>query len=240
MQDLLISFSTGGEGDNETYIALRQELLNNPLIKTKLPDFIESKRTLAQYWQFIKYKFSTYAERRGYIWSSFSELLTHVEGLNTHSPGEIMIANKFLELNEEYIRAEWEKAIQRKHVDPEGAITISRTLIETTCKYILDQKDISYEDTLELPKLYKLVANNINLSPDTHTEQVFKQILGGCQTVVEGLGSLRNKLSDAHGRKKSQLKPHSRHAELAINLAGAMCIFLIDVYINQSKNQVSK
>ncbi len=60
-----------------------------------------------------------------------------------------------------------------------------------------------------------------------HTERVFKQILGGCQAVIEGLGSLRNRLSDAHGKGKAGVKPAPCHAELAVNLAGAMATFLI-------------
>jgi hypothetical protein len=44
--------------------------------------------------------------------------------------------------------------------------------------------------------------------------------------VVEGLGALRNRLSDAHGQGKRPVKPASRHAELAVNLAGATAVFL--------------
>ncbi|WP_448090692.1 abortive infection family protein [Pseudomonas azerbaijanoccidentalis] len=29
---------------------------------------------------------------------------------------------------------------------------------------------------------------------------MFKQFLGGCPAVIEGLGALRNRLSDAHGK----------------------------------------
>ncbi|HEV8614896.1 MAG TPA: abortive infection family protein [Methylomirabilota bacterium] len=43
----------------------------------------------------------------------------------------------------------------------------------------------------------------------------------------EGLGSLRNRLSDSHGRGKAGPKPASRHAELAVNLAGAVATFLM-------------
>jgi hypothetical protein len=56
---------------------------------------------------------------------------------------------------------------------------------------------------------------------------VFKQILGGCSAVVEGLGALRNRLSDAHGTGKSAVKPAARHAELAVNLAGALAVYLL-------------
>src|ERR1035437_6368529 len=48
----------------------------------------------------------------------------------------------------------------------------------------------TYDDSADLPKLYTLTAKQLNLSPSQHTEQLFRQILGGCQTVVEGLGAL--------------------------------------------------
>jgi hypothetical protein len=67
----------------------------------------------------------------------------------------------------------------------------------------------------------------LNLSPSQHTEQLFKQILGGCQTVVEGVGALRNRHSDAHGKSASRKKPAPRHAELAVNLSGTMATFLL-------------
>jgi hypothetical protein len=47
---------------------------------------------------------------------------------------------------------------------------------------------------------------------------------------VEGLGAIRNKLSDAHGTGKNSFKPKERHAELAVNLAGTMSMFLIKTY----------
>ena len=39
-----------------------------------------------------------------------------------------------------------------------------------------------------------------NCSGSQHTEDAFKRILGGATSVVEGLGSLRNKIGDAHGQ----------------------------------------
>ena len=120
--------------------------------------------------------------------------------------------------------------MERKATDPEAAITTARTLIETTCKFILDDLKVEYEDDLELPKLYKITADKLNLAPDQHTEQIFKQILSGCQSVINGLGALRNKLSDSHGKKTISVKPLPRHAELAVNLAGTMTTFLLETY----------
>lgn len=229
LQNLLIAIATGGSGDDDEFKKLRTELLSNTEIKSYLPDFLQTNRTTGQFWQFIKFKFSTYAERRHYLWNEFSNVLNYIE---TKQNGIIdQSTSKTIEkFSQEYINSQWLKALERKVDDPEGAITTARTLIETTCKFILDTLNITYKDDLELPKLYKMTAENLNLAPDQHTEQIFKQILGGCQTVVEGLGALRNKLSDSHGKKSSQVKPTSRHAELAVNLAGTMTTFLLETY----------
>jgi hypothetical protein len=52
--------------------------------------------------------------------------------------------------------------------------------------------------------------------------------LGGCTSVVEGLGALRNKVGDAHGQGKRPVRVSPRHAHLAVNLAGTMATFLIE------------
>nr|WP_284508423.1 abortive infection family protein [Caballeronia sp. INML5] len=74
-------------------------------------------------------------------------------------------------------------------------------------------------------------------APDDHTEGIFKRILGGCQSVVQGLGSMRNKLGDAHSLGPVRARPSPRHAELAANLSGAMATFLVstgDVHKQES------
>jgi hypothetical protein len=60
------------------------------------------------------------------------------------------------------------------------------------------------------------------LAPHQHQEKLFKTMLGNCQSVVNSLGALRNKIGDAHGSGRRSIKPKPRHAELAVNLAGAM------------------
>ncbi len=236
LQNMLIAIATSGAtGEEEEFKKLRTELINNNEIKKLLPDFLNTNRTTGQFWQFIKFKFKSYAERRNFLWTEFSGVLNYLEtkqkGIIDESTTKTI--DKF---NQEYINSQWQKALERKSDDAEAAITTARTLIETTCKFILDSLNIIYKDDIDLPKLYKLTAENLNLAPDQHTEQIFKQILGGCQTVVEGLGALRNKLSDSHGKKVSQTKPTSRHAELAVNLAGTMTTFLLETYYLKLQN----
>ena len=102
-------------------------------------------------------------------------------------------------------------------------------MLESVCKLILDDFGVAYSDD-DLPKLYKEVADTMQLSPSDHTEQAFKQILSGCYAVVNGLGTLRNKLSDSHGQGGKPVRPAPRHADLAVNLAGAMAAFLVETW----------
>jgi hypothetical protein len=230
VQTALIAIATNDEGETEAYPQLRRELLTHPILSEMMPDFVRRYPDLRQFWPFIKRKYGTYGERREFIWNEFAKVVTFVEGLEPGAPGDPNVSEMLKEFDEAYIYAVWQKAIQRRTSDPEGAITSARTLLETVCKRILDEKAIGYEDDMSLPGLYKLVAQQLNLAPDQHTEKVFKQILGGCQTVVEGLGSVRNKLSDAHGKGKKAARPMARHAQLAVNLAGAMATFLVSTW----------
>ncbi|WP_236705234.1 abortive infection family protein [Pseudomonas sp. RIT-PI-o] len=107
---------------------------------------------------------------------------------------------------------------------------MARTLLESVCKHILEAAGSEFSDSPDLNKLYRQTAELLNLAPSQHTEPVFKQILGGCTAVVEGLGALRNRLSDSHGTGKSAIKPAPRHAELAVNLAGALSLYLLDTW----------
>jgi hypothetical protein len=232
LQNTLIVRATNDEYEVGNYVALRAELLSMPSIAPFIPEYVSKNRTLDQFWLFIKPKFTTYAERRKFIWDSFSDLLDKLETKDTVTC-DIDISLTINDSEEEYIKYEWDKALQRRSIDPEGAITSSRALLETVCKHILDKLDVGYSDGIDIQKLYKLVADQLQLSPDQHNEQVFKQILGGCQSVVNGLGSLRNKFSDAHGKSIKQVKPSKRHASLAVNLSGTMASFLIETYKNK-------
>ncbi|WP_216846733.1 abortive infection family protein [Mucilaginibacter sp. L196] len=230
LKSLLTSRATGGDGNEEYFQVIRKDLLAHPKLKVHVPEYVQKSNNLYEYWQFIKHHLPYYAERRFFIKDTFEGLVVASLELNGHAPHETHVNEVVQTVNEQYISETWNKALQRMQDDPEAAITSARALVEVVCKHILDSQNQVYDDGLELPKLYKQVASILNLAPDQHTESIFKQILGGCQTVVEGLGALRNKLGDAHGKSRNKVKPSARHAALAVNLAGSMCSFLLQTY----------
>ena len=230
LKDMLVARATGDQsGRDGEYRHLRSALMAAPSIRSKLPAFLEDCRTLSEFWGYIGDKFGTYKERRQHLKEEFHPLLATLEAGGV-SPGDEIAGDALTNLNWDHVQAAWKKALDRKTSDPEGAITAARTLLESVCKHVLDEAGATYDSKADLPKLYSLTADQLNLAPSKHTQEIFKQILGGCHSVVQGLGSLRSKIGDAHGQGKNAVKPAPRHAELAVNLAGAMATFLAQTW----------
>ena len=204
--------------------------MNDPEIKSLLPDFVRTYRSLEAFWPFIKNQAATYAERRQIISAGFTPLVDRLEALDL-APGDLVTSETLQLLDGEHVHAVWSKALSRRRSDPEGAITLARTLLETVTKRILDEFSLDYTDRDDLPKLYAKTAKALNLAPNQHSEEPIKAILGSVMNLVNGIGTLRNRLSDSHGKGgRLPVRPSSRHASLAVNAAGAVATFLVETH----------
>jgi hypothetical protein len=227
---ILIDRATGGEVNEYDYSQLRSYFVNDNRYAGILPKWFASKRSVNQFWQFIKNKFGSYSERRDFLWAEFERLLAFCERGNGVC-AEPDISAGLDALNSDGVNRAWTRALERIDRDPEGAITAGRTMVEFVCKRILEKRGVQYNmKNIKLNQLYRKVAEELNLAPEQHGEELFKQVLGGCSSVVNGLGLLRNTYGDAHPPECSELsaRPHARHARLVVNLAGAMSLFLAE------------
>ena len=230
LEQLLTGRATGYTSVcNITYNKLRNYFLANSKMKSLLPEFVRNHRTLDAFWPYIKKEAGTYADRRYIISNAFNPLMEYLESENQH-PCDSKISYTFATFDVEGIHDVWTKALNRRDSDPEGAITTARTLLEAVCKRILDELKTPYTDKEDLPKLYSITSKALNLAPNQHSEEAVKAILSGAIAVVNGLGTLRNKLSDSHARGGTPVKPSERHASLAVNMAGALATFLVETH----------
>lgn len=230
LQNMLISISENGDLDQELYSQLRTEFMQGNA-RSLLPPFVRTCRDKGQLWGHLKSVASgggSWEARRTHVYAAFQPLLDHLE-VRKATPADSTISETLLTFDQDGVHRAWEKALSRREDDPEGAITSARTLLETVCKRILDEAGESYGED-DLPKLYGKTASALNLAPSQHTEEAFKSILGGCHTVVQSLGTLRNRIGDAHGQGRSPVRPAPRHAALAVNLAGSMATFLVETW----------
>ncbi len=79
VENMLLAIATGQQADDGLYKTLRDELIRDEFIKPFLPRLVTTNRSLAEFWAYIKSKFSTYRERREYIWGEFKPLLDGLE-----------------------------------------------------------------------------------------------------------------------------------------------------------------
>lgn len=230
LEGLLTARATGGTADDGMYQYLRREFMADPVLRDLLPSFVRTYRNLAAFWPYIQRESETYAGRRDIISRAFAPLMDFLEGHNT-TPGDKVASDALETFDVDGVYAVWSKAISRQKADPEGAITVARTLLEAVIKRILDECGEPYADKDDLPKLYSSVSKVLALAPSQHTEEPIRAILGGAMSLVNGIGTLRNRLSDSHGRGgKLPVRPSPRHASLAVNTAGAIATFLVETY----------
>lgn len=242
LRDIFIDRATyNTNASDEDYSKLRLELLRDTVLKDLLPQFVNDCDELSEFWDYIRVMFSNYKERKEFIRNQFRSVIVFLEeeDIRGTQPADDDISAILINFDTDHVYIAWGKALERRNHDPEGAITMARTLIESVCKHILEEAGIPYKDknnndNLDLPQLYSTTAKHLNVAPEQHQEEVFKQILGGCKSVINGLSGVRNKLSDAHGKGKQAVKPSLRHAALAVNLAGSMAAFLVATWEERS------
>lgn len=235
MENILLAACEGNRSQSGMYTQLRGMLMGEPALKPLLPEFVRTCRDLNHFWSYAKglpTQNNHWERRRQHVRDGLTPLLDHLEQRNT-APVDNVASDVLKSFDPDGIHLVWNKALERRHTDPEGAITSARTLLETVCKHVLDETGTPYNDKDDLPALYKAVAMALNIAPSQHTEEAFKRILGGATSVVEGLGSLRNRIGDAHGQGKAAVRPAPRHAQLAVNLAGAMATFIVETWLER-------
>ena len=230
---LMLTAATEGTRDNGPYARVRQSLLADQTVSDRLPGLVRSFRDLSGVRAHLQGKSKSWQGRREIIEEAFTPLLDELEGVN-RMPADTAHSTVLSSFDAEGVNTVWAKALDRRVSDPEGAITVARTLLETVCKRVLDDLSIPYDDKDDLPKLYGNVAKALNLAPSQHAEEAIKAILGGAMNVVNGIGTLRNKLSDAHGRGgKVPVRPSPRHASLSVNMAGTVAVFIVETHLER-------
>ena len=178
----------------------------------------------------LLFKLINYRGPSKYDWPEQSDLDTLNELLLEFTASRTATESIISEVSWLGVRDAWTKALERASSDPEGAITSARTTIESVCKHILDEEGIESNAKGDLTRLYKEVADILQLSPDNYGEEIFKQILGSCAGIASGLAGLRNAYGDSHGKGPKYVKPSPRHARLAINASMTLAEFLIATY----------
>lgn len=222
---------------------MKSSLVSVGELKSRLPSYLLQCTTLNEASKYIKdhapNKESTTKseQRRLFIENSFEHIMAFLNE-STVTPADKIVSAALS--SRDRIKIEWEKALQRRATDPEGAITIARTLLESTFKQIIDakgaEKGYGYSKETTLPELHAMASKAIGLHPTSTDDDKIKKLLGVLSSFVSVLAELRNDRSDSHGGSETYIKPEKRFAELAVNLAGPIA----SIFISTLEESTSK
>jgi hypothetical protein len=226
LKAVLVVACMGGCRDEEKYSSLRSQVREQAVLQNTIPACVLACETLEDICDYVEAESTNDRDLRVFFQREFAPMF-EVLWRDPRSPAVLGMNTFTQRLTWASVTQSWANATARQTTDPEGAITLARTMLESVCKCVLDEHGLSYDDTTDMPKLGAQACRMLRLSPADYSEDIFKRILGACMTVVEGIAALRNRHGDAHGRGVRVLRPAVRHAELAVNLAGSTATFLI-------------
>ena len=153
----------------------------------------------------------------------------------THAPSTTALQEAAHELDLGSVQRDAERAMAQAEDDPEDAITAACSMVESTCRTILKERNLPLPAKKDISHLVAQVQQHLALSPSREDfpediEPDIKQILGGLRSVANGIGALRTHAGDAHGRDKDMPRLDSRIARLAIHAASTLSLFLIETW----------
>ena len=137
-------------------------------------------------------------------------------------------------LNQEYVNKQIRLMNNSIESNPHLALGISKELIETCSKHILNKKNIEINKDWDIVRLIKETNKQINLMPfevdnvDLAKSSIAK-ILGGFSNIVHGITELRNSYGTGHGHLPEFKTLDVIYIKLAVSASSELAIFYLSL-----------
>jgi hypothetical protein len=133
------------------------------------------------------------------------------------------------------VNRDLERALASADSDPEDAVTSACSVVESVCRSVLIELGLPLPAKKDVQGLYQAVREPLGLTPDKtgvsdDIANDVRTILGGLNSVVNGVGALRTHGGDAHGRERGYRRIDPPIARLAIYSASAVSLFLVETW----------
>ena len=116
------------------------------------------------------------------------------------------------------------------------AFDLAKTLVESICRAVLSERSVNYSNNDDLPKLHRLVTQNLPLLPPaasgaTEIRKSLQKTTGGLASTVQGIAELRNACGLAsHGSGEPRPKLEAAQILVAVQAADAITGFFYRVF----------
>jgi hypothetical protein len=145
------------------------------------------------------------------------------------------LASAIVVIDFDTVNRDLERALASAENDPEDAVTSACSVVESVCRSVLMELGVPLPPKKDIQGLYQAVREPLGLTPDKagvadDIANDVRTILGGLNSVVNGVGALRTHGGDAHGRERGYRRIDPRIARLAIHSASTVSLFLVETW----------
>ncbi len=173
-------------------------------------------------------------EKDGFSYTKYTLIRT----VENHSLSDI--SAQTIELGMPEIQRQIERMRSAVEDDPGLAIGTAKELVETTCKTILTELNISFKPDEDIGTLVKETRKVLNLVDDSIPDSAkgadkIRKLLSNLGTISQVLGELRNLYGTGHGKHGRNRGLSPRHARLAVGSAATLAIFLFETHAERTK-----
>jgi len=202
-------------------------------------------------WSGISHNFIPYYKNDGNIdlyetlhWMDGELLLKIAVDLGVETPDFIPISSEIKNvLKWDYKRAyeSFDKAIKQIEEDPDLAISMANSTLESIIKHILENADITtkYNPKDTLGKLCESLLKEFQMFPNSDLPSEVKTIGSSLISVANHIETLRSTKTRAHGKaKKDYLIDDPLYAYFIINSVSTVGLFLINFYEKKYSKKV--
>lgn len=149
------------------------------------------------------------------------------------------------DISSDYIDSQIQLISSSIETNPTVAIGKCKELIETVCKYILEQSGQPVNQNLDFPKLVKETMKQLKVMPEDIKESApksgtIKTLLNNLASISNNMAELRNYYGDGHGKTPSYVGLQPRHAKLAFGASSTLVIFLWETFKLKRKGDANE
>ena len=166
----------------------------------------------------------------------------YIEKINNNTSPLEQNANTLKDkFSSDYLSQQIDLMLKMQTENPTEAIGKAKELVESCCKTILDDMNITYDKNWDVGQLAGKTIEQLKLMPDNIPEDApaskeMKAILGNLRAIATNLAALRNPYGSGHGKSASYKGLEARHAKLAVGSSITFVGFLWDTHEKRRKH----
>ncbi len=182
-------------------------------------------------YEFVRFEFTKGEKFEDYK-TSFNKKL------NNKRSSVINFNDKYPYLNIDRCNEEFQEALNLVESNPDKALRIACSYLESIAKHILDYFHKPYPENMDVQSLVNECIKYLRLSNDSKSKSELVRINRSILNIASGIGTIRTHFSDVHGKGMAEDELGVRHARYIVALSRSLSIFLIETLAEnlQEKN----